>query len=554
MGSMATSEACGERIAPREVTVRPVRDARERRRWDALASEFHYLPFNGPFGQCLRHVAVRGETWVALVGWTAGAFKVAARDAWIGWTRERQFRRLKLIANNSRFVILGGKGATRNLASRVLGLSLRRLSRDMRAAHGFPVLLAETFVDPSRFAGTCYRASNWRMLGRTRGFTRLPGSPVRWRENGQPKEVHVYELESDARAALSRVEEPAEWRIGAKEAPMPVPQLRSLRDFLEEIPDFRKARGRRYSIACYLTIAVAARLAGYRGVSAFGEFAARLDEEQRKAVGGFWSPTRRRYTVPATSTFHYMLSAMPSDTLDRALRAWSARHGGETPVAMDGKDVRGASKQVGKERRMMVVAVEHGSGLVLGQVQIGAKTNEIPAVRELSRQLDLAGRVVTVDAMHAQHETARCLTEDCEAHYVVTGAKDNQPTIRDDLAFCLTSLGAGEAGPEELLNLVRDFSYDERRSPSRAVAPDPLVHRAAAHPHRRRNLRHRALLLKHPRRHRRSTPRAGLSILANVHAGCLLQLIGFLTNQLPGCIPCERPSQNSQLARARGRA
>ncbi len=114
---MATSEACGDRIAPREVTVRPVRDARERRCWDALASEFHYLPFNGLFGQCLRHVAVRGETWVALVGWTAGAFKVGVRDAWIGWTRERQFRRLKLIANNSRFVVLGGKGATRNLAA-----------------------------------------------------------------------------------------------------------------------------------------------------------------------------------------------------------------------------------------------------------------------------------------------------------------------------------------------------------------------------------------------------------------------------------------------------
>ena len=313
---MATSEASNDRIVPREVTVRPVRDAHERRRWDALASEFHYLPFNGLFGQSLRHVAVRGETWVALVGWTAGAFKVAARDAWIGWSRERQFRRLKLIANNSRFVILSGKGATRNLASRVLGLSLRRLSRDMRAAHGFPVLLAETFVDPSRFAGTCYRASNWRMLGHTRGFTRLPGGPARWRENGQPKEVYVYALESDARAALSGIEEPAEWCIGAKEEPMPVPQLRSLYDFLEEIPDFRKARGRRYSIVCYLTIAIAARLAGYRGVSAFGEFAARLDEEQREAVGGFWSPTRRRYTVPATSTFHYMLSAMPSDTLE----------------------------------------------------------------------------------------------------------------------------------------------------------------------------------------------------------------------------------------------
>ena len=135
---MATSEASDDRIVPREVTVRPVRDAHERRRWDALASEFHYLPFHGLFGQSLRHVAVRGETWVALVGWTAGAFKVAARDAWIGWSRERQFRRLKLIANNSRFVVLGGKGVTRNLASRVLGLSLRRLSRGHARGARFP--------------------------------------------------------------------------------------------------------------------------------------------------------------------------------------------------------------------------------------------------------------------------------------------------------------------------------------------------------------------------------------------------------------------------------
>ena len=105
----------------------------------------------------------------------------------------------------------------------------------------------------------------------------------------------MYELESDARAALSGVEEPAEWRIGAKEAPMPVPQLRSLRDFLEEIPDFRKARGRRQHRL----------LSDDRGRGAAGRLSRRervrrvrrpLDEEQRKAVGGFWSPTRRRYT------------------------------------------------------------------------------------------------------------------------------------------------------------------------------------------------------------------------------------------------------------------
>ena len=98
---------------------------------------------------------------------------------------------MRLIANNARFVVLP-HARVRNLASRVLGLSLRRVSRDMRALHGYPVLMAETFVDPSRFLGTCYRAANWRWLGLTRGYSREPGGSARWRVNGQPKEVFVY--------------------------------------------------------------------------------------------------------------------------------------------------------------------------------------------------------------------------------------------------------------------------------------------------------------------------------------------------------------------------
>ena len=86
---------------------------------------------------------------------------------------------------------------------------------------------------------------------------------------------------------------------------------------------------------------------------------------------------------------------------------------------MDGKEVRGASKQTDEGRRMMVAAVEHGSALVLGQKEIDDKTNEVPVVRELSSSLDLAGRTVTLDAMHAQHDTARCLLDHCHADYVV---------------------------------------------------------------------------------------------------------------------------------------
>ena len=110
------------------------------------------------------------------------------------WSPEQQFSRLHLIADNSRFAMLTERGKVPNLASRVLALSLRRPSSDMRELHGIPVLLAETFVDPSRFGGICYRASNWRRLGLTKGFSRLPGGSARWRRNGQPKEIYMREL------------------------------------------------------------------------------------------------------------------------------------------------------------------------------------------------------------------------------------------------------------------------------------------------------------------------------------------------------------------------
>ncbi len=136
------------------ISVRRLTDRAESARWDMLMSRHHYLGFRGLVGGGVRQVAESADgRWLALLGWHAGSFKVEARDRFIGWTREQQFRRLRLVANNTRFLVLPGCRSP-NLASRVLGLSLRRLSRDMEDQTGHPVLLAETFVDPSRFAGT----------------------------------------------------------------------------------------------------------------------------------------------------------------------------------------------------------------------------------------------------------------------------------------------------------------------------------------------------------------------------------------------------------------
>ena len=349
---MATLPASDSSIDLRGVTVAPdLRGAQEHRRWDRLVAEHHYLRFHGVVGKGLRHVAVHGESWLALLGWQPGAFKLAARDRWVGWSAQQQFKRLHLIANNSRFVILTPERVP-NLASRVLGLSLRRLSQDIEAVHGYPALLAETFVDVSRFAGTCYRASNWRSLGFTRGFAREPGGAARWRHHGQPKEVFVFELTDGAAEALSRVEIPAHWNAEQHTEPMTAPRLRSLFECLGEVPECRHARGKRYPLKTVLAVAVAARLAGYRGATAFAQFAALLSQEQLEAVGAFWSPSKQRYTAPAITTFHNILAALAPETLDIAIGRWTGQHGSaHAPVAMDGKDLRGASKQTEHGRR-----------------------------------------------------------------------------------------------------------------------------------------------------------------------------------------------------------
>ena len=121
---------------------------------------YHYLGFTKPFGESLCYAAFLGVELVALLVWGAAVLHNAPRDQLIGWDEELRARRLLFVVNNRRFLILPWVRQP-HLASRVLGACLRRLSADWQRVYGHPVWLAETFVDLSRFKGTCYRASNW---------------------------------------------------------------------------------------------------------------------------------------------------------------------------------------------------------------------------------------------------------------------------------------------------------------------------------------------------------------------------------------------------------
>ena len=158
--------------------------------WDYLVHHHHYLGLPKLVGEHLKYLVTINGQVVACLSWASAAWKVKARDQFIGWEDATKQRNLHLIANNTRFLIPDWV-RVKHLASRVLALSLRRLNADWQRIYGHPIHLAETFVDISRFSGTCYRAANWVFVGHTKGSAKKGNA---YRYHGQPKAIYLYPL------------------------------------------------------------------------------------------------------------------------------------------------------------------------------------------------------------------------------------------------------------------------------------------------------------------------------------------------------------------------
>jgi hypothetical protein len=176
-----------------------VLDLRDRYLWDYLVQHYHYLGRPTLVGEHVRHlVRIRGQV-VACLAWASAAWKVKDRDRFIGWEESAKRKNLYLLANNTRFLILGWV-RIKHLASKILALSLRRLSADWQKRYEHPIVLAETFVDLSRFTGTCYKAANWIYVGQTKGSAKRGNS---YYYHGQPKAVYLYPLHRQFKRLLN---------------------------------------------------------------------------------------------------------------------------------------------------------------------------------------------------------------------------------------------------------------------------------------------------------------------------------------------------------------
>lgn len=176
------------------------RSAQEEALFSALLSEHHYLGYTQPVGEHLKYLVYAGTRPVACFAWSSAPRHLGPRDRFIGWRPEVRKRNLHLLGYNTRFLILPWVEVP-HLASHLLAAMSRRISADWERVYGHPLYYLETFVDPGRFRGTCYRAANWIRLGLTTGR----GKDARLKRPNRPlKEILGYPLTRGFRELLSQ--------------------------------------------------------------------------------------------------------------------------------------------------------------------------------------------------------------------------------------------------------------------------------------------------------------------------------------------------------------
>ena len=402
-------------------------------RFQSLLRRHHYLQGIKPVGERLYYVATWRGQWLALLVFCAAARHLRHREKWIGWTEAQRRKRLGLVTNNARFLVLPHCHYP-NLATRVMGLCLARLPQDWQARYGHPVWLAESFVDTQLFRGTAYKASGWSELGPTQGYGRCQQDY--YVKHDRPKALFVKELKKKARRSLCAEHLPAALAaaVESKVPPRPamrIGELRSLREHFASVPDFR-GRVESYPLSSVLAMVACAHLGGApRGHRDLKAFARRFTQAQRAALRVRRDAKTGRYPSPSKATFGRVLRAVDPLRVEAALLDWQTQVRGPAPqedlLAADGKALRHA-------RGAQVVTLTHpASQYYRGSQLVESKSNEIPAVRQLLERVDVTGGLVGLDALHTQQDTARQTVQEAGGDFLLT-VKANQKELRQTLA------------------------------------------------------------------------------------------------------------------------
>jgi hypothetical protein len=397
--------------------------------FDGLLADQHYLGAGRAVGDYLRQVVEHDGKTVALLVWGPACYALKDRDRWISWSAPQRLERLKLIAQNRRFLVLAKKGASPNLASQSMGAALRALPEQWRERFGYRPLLAESFTDPEAYAGTCYKASNWEAVGFSAGYRRHRADFYIPHE--RPKRLWLRPLCPDARQRLRSVQLPDDCQAGLVSAPsgtLPVNagQLGSLLEVLRQAPDPRD-KNTRYRIGPVLTIVAMALLAGRREIAEITRFATTLRQPQRRRLGlPRKKGTRAFYEVPGYGVFYQVLSRMDPEAFATRLNDWLQSRAGTLPqaLAMDGKMIR---DHIG-----LLTLAQHEDGApqavaLYDQKESTPRCEQTAAAKLLAELPSLESKMITADPLHCQRAHARTIVEK-GGNYLLQ-IKGNQPNL-----------------------------------------------------------------------------------------------------------------------------
>jgi len=394
-------------------------------------NEEHNLGAGREAGDRLGQFILEDGQVVAILIWCAAAWHIKGRDETIGWDPVTRAKRLKLVVQLRRFLVLD-EARRPNLASQCLGLGLRDMPRQWSRQHAYEPLVAESFSDPESHAGTVYKATNWTLAGDTKGFsqTRAKGDQTDYyTSNDKPKKLWLYPLHKHAYTLLCAPELPEKNSAGeglpaGARCPLNFDQLKSLADAFREIPDPRAPRSRRHPKTALLILIALGLMMGAKNMKKVWKNVTKLSQKQRKAIGmKVKDKGSDRLKMPGYDCLNDFMNAIDPEVFAHVLTCWMQDNQGTLPdsLAIDGKSIGNGS--VG----MVITLCRHEDGRPVAlAVATGKKEDcEVSEARKLlaSPEVNLVNKTVTADPLHNKFETVEAIVR-AGGDYII-GTKKN---------------------------------------------------------------------------------------------------------------------------------
>jgi hypothetical protein len=399
-----------------EITVELVTDYFDREYANDLLSRHHPLGARKAIGKRVCYVAKYQERIVAVLIFDQAVNRNKLREKQIGWSAELVSKRLKHVANNTRYLLLPECSGEKNVASKILSLVTERISKDWMKHYGMPLLALETYVDPehNKNQGTCYTAAGWENLGYSSGYQALGA------ERTHSKWYFLKALHTESYKVLSS---PFEHTLlsGVKSVSgksnntfafnWDEVKLKSLRAHLSKLQDPRSGHGKVYEFSGFLTLCQVAVLCGYTQYRQIADWIRKLPGDLRVRFG-----IRSRRT-PTECTVAKFLSRIAPEPLEKLLNEWLAKNYKQAlkpkqdVVSMDGKTLRATSSVRGEQVDFLNIYANK-TGVAIGQLPTNKGAGEKATAREALKTIpQLEGQIILADAIHTDEELLKALSK-----------------------------------------------------------------------------------------------------------------------------------------------